>query len=46
MRSAIAFDILRRWLTASGYDVTFREFAGKHEVPPAIAAEAFKWMAT
>jgi len=22
-RSAIAFDILRRWLTASGYDVTF-----------------------
>jgi len=23
MRSAIAFDILRRWLTASGYDVTF-----------------------
>ena len=23
MRSAIAFDILRRWLSASGYDVTF-----------------------
>ena len=23
VRSAIAFDILRRWLTASGYDVTF-----------------------
>src|SRR4051795_3509006 len=23
MRSAIAFDILRRWLAASGYDVTF-----------------------
>ena len=23
MRSAIAFDILRRWLNASGYDVTF-----------------------
>ena len=29
-----------------GYDVTFREFAGKHEVPPAIATEAFQWMAT
>ena len=23
VRSAIAFDILRRWLTATGYDVTF-----------------------
>ncbi len=32
-------------LRKRGYDVTFREFAGRHEVPPAIATEAFKWMA-
>lgn len=28
-----------------GYDVTFREFDGGHEVPPAIATEALKWAA-
>ena len=28
------------------YQVTLREFAGGHEVPPAIATEAFKWIAT
>jgi len=28
-----------------GYDVTFREFDGGHEVPPTIAAEALKWAA-
>lgn len=28
-----------------GYDVTFKEFDGRHEVPPAIAREALKWMA-
>jgi predicted esterase len=28
-----------------GYDVTFKEFDGRHEVPPAIALEALKWMA-
>lgn len=27
------------------YEVTFREFQGRHEVPPAIAAEAMKWIA-
>ena len=32
-------------LRKRGYDVTFREFAGRHEVPPAVATEAFKWMA-
>ena len=31
-------------LRKHGYDVTFREFAGKHEVPPAIATEAFGWI--
>ena len=32
-------------LKRRGYDVTFREFDGGHEVPPAIAAEALKWAA-
>ena len=30
-------------LRRRGYDVTFREFDGGHEVPPAIATEAFGW---
>jgi len=33
-------------LRKRGYDVIFREFAGRHEVPPAIQSEAFKWIAT
>jgi predicted esterase len=32
-------------LRAQGYDVTFREFEGEHEVPPAIAAESLAWVA-
>jgi phospholipase/carboxylesterase len=32
-------------LRRRGYDVTFREFAGGHEVPPAIASEALAWAA-
>jgi phospholipase/carboxylesterase len=32
-------------LKRRGYDVTFKEFDGGHEVPPAIAAEALKWAA-
>jgi len=32
-------------LKRRGYDVTFREFDGGHEVPPAIAAEAMRWIA-
>jgi phospholipase/carboxylesterase len=31
-------------LRRRGYEVTFREFAGPHTVPPDIAAEAMKWM--
>lgn len=27
------------------YEVTFREFAGGHEIPPDIAAQAMKWIA-
>ena len=27
------------------YDVTYREFDGRHELPPAIATEALTWMA-
>jgi len=31
-------------LQSMGYDVTFREFDGRHELPPAIAADALRWM--
>lgn len=30
-------------LQASGYDVTYREFTGGHQVPPDIAQMAFEW---
>jgi phospholipase/carboxylesterase len=32
-------------LRSRGYDVTFREFNGEHEVPDAIAAEGMGWVA-
>jgi len=32
-------------LRKRGYDVLFREFSGRHEVPAAVATEAFKWIA-
>jgi len=32
-------------LRQRGFDVTFREFEGGHEVPPAIATEAMTWAA-
>ena len=31
-------------LTARGYDVTFREFDGDHEIPSAIAREGMSWI--
>jgi phospholipase/carboxylesterase len=31
-------------LRLMGYDVTFREFQGRHELPPDIATEALRWM--
>jgi predicted esterase len=31
-------------LRTLGHDVTFREFEGRHELPPAIADEAVQWM--
>ena len=33
-------------LRAKGYDVTFREFDGRHEMPPDVASEAMRWMTT
>ncbi len=33
-----------RQLTDEGYDVTYREFDGGHEVPAAVAREAFAWL--
>jgi phospholipase/carboxylesterase len=32
-------------LQRRGYDVTFKEFSGGHQVPPDIAAEAMRWVA-
>jgi len=32
-------------LTGRGYDVTFREFDGDHEIPAGIAREGLKWVA-
>ena len=32
-------------LKSMGYDVTFREFDGRHELPPDVATEAVRWMA-
>lgn len=31
-------------LRENGYDVTYEEFDGTHEIPPAIAADAFAWL--
>lgn len=31
-------------LRAKGYDVAFREFDGRHEMPPDVVAEAFRWL--
>ena len=33
------------WLRTHGYDVTFREFDGGHEMPAAIAGEGMRWVA-
>jgi len=32
-------------LQRRGYEVTFKEFAGGHQVPPDMAAEALRWVA-
>jgi phospholipase/carboxylesterase len=32
-------------LQGMGYDVTFREFEGRHELPPDIVSEALRWTA-
>ena len=32
-------------LKAAGYDVTFREFDGDHEIPADVAREGLSWMA-
>jgi len=31
-------------LRSMGYEVTFREFEGRHELPPDIASEALRWV--
>jgi phospholipase/carboxylesterase len=31
-------------LKRMGYEVTFREFEGRHELPPEIASEGLRWM--
>lgn len=37
--------VIAQRLRASSYDVTFREFDGGHEIPPAIAREGLSWCA-
>jgi phospholipase/carboxylesterase len=32
-------------LQSMGYDVTFREFDGRHEMPPDVAREGLQWLA-
>ena len=32
-------------LRSMGYDVTFREFEGRHEMPPDVASEGLRWIA-
>ena len=36
---------LAKGLVANGYEVTFREFDGDHEIPEAVAREGMKWIA-
>jgi phospholipase/carboxylesterase len=31
-------------LRSRGYEVTFREFAGRHEIPPAVMREGLQWL--
>jgi predicted esterase len=33
-------------LRARGYDVTYREFEGRHELPPVIAGDAIRWLSS
>jgi predicted esterase len=33
-------------LQRRGYQVIFKEFDGGHQVPPEIAAEAIRWLAS
>jgi phospholipase/carboxylesterase len=33
-------------LRSMGYDVTFREFEGRHELPPGVADESMQWLTT
>jgi len=37
--------VIAQRLRASTYDVTFREFDGGHEIPPAVAKEGLAWCA-
>ena len=42
-RSTPAAECSFRCFRRDGYDVLFREFDGRHEVPPAVAREAVDW---
>jgi predicted esterase len=35
---------LVRWLRQPGYDVTYEEFAGGHDVPAEIVTRALRWL--
>lgn len=36
-------DVIVPRLNSGGYDVTFREFAGVHDIPATIAEESLDW---
>jgi len=36
--------VVVRQLRTQGYDVMFREFDGRHEIPPGVAGEALDWL--
>ena len=42
-RMLTVFDMVVRYLRSLGYDVTFREYDGRHNVPEPIVREAFTW---
>ena len=41
---ATASDLFVRQLQHNGYTVDYRQFAGRHEIPPNVCSEAMAWL--